>query len=823
MGSCSLCDLPTPTPSITAEDVDGSYCCRGCLEVSRVLGNEEQPDRPLARANADAETVSDGKSIPEHAEDSFLAIRGMHCTTCEDFVGMLGEDSDGIYSVEANYASGIARVAYDPAMLDEAGLPDILSGYGYRAQFPDDTDGRDQDAIVARLLIGGFVTMLIMPWYLFYLYPTYVGIETDILTVDATTSLGVYLPMGFVGLMSSVVVFYTGFPILRGAYVSLRARQPNMDLLVTVAVLSAYGYSTVALVTGSTHLYYDVSVAVVMVVSLGNYYEDRMRNRATGLLSTLTAAHVRTATRLPEGEETAVADAETVSNSELRPGEHVLVRPGERIPVDGTILEGVADVDESVLTGESLPSTKRPGDSVIGGAVLLDDAIIVEVGPDAESTLDRIATLLWSIQSSSRSTQRIADTLATIFVPLVLILGVVVLTWQLWAGATVAKALLAGLTVLVVSCPCALGLATPLAVSAGLRDGLERGIIVANDALFETAPTAETVIFDKTGTITAGEMSVRAVHGSDEALRRAAAVEAFSEHPVAAAIVDRAQGRPQRRTDGGVSDDVDQDSPTNRTSTAIVEDDTTADIETPRATNFTRHPGDGVSAIVKDDRVVVGRPEFVEQEVGPIPEDLRDRIDESRRTGGLPVVVGWGDRGRAVLRIDDRLRDDWQTALEPFIDHEVIVLTGDDEVATSPIRDHPSVDRVFAGVPPDGKAETVARLAANRTTVMVGDGTNDAPALARADLGIAMGDGTARAADAADVITSDLASVESIFDLAVGTRRRIRENLGWAFCYNAIAIPLAAFGILNPLFAAIAMATSSVLVVTNSTRSILDD
>ncbi|MFP4625844.1 MAG: heavy metal translocating P-type ATPase [Natronomonas sp.] len=464
MGSCSLCDLPTPTPSITAEDVDGSYCCRGCLEVSRVLGNEEQPDRPLARANADAETVSDGKSIPEYAEESFLAIRGMHCTTCEDFVGMLGEDSDGIYSVEANYASGIARVAYDPAMLDEAGLPDILSGYGYRAQFPDDTDGRDQDAIVARLLIGGFVTMLIMPWYLFYLYPTYVGIETDILTVDATTSLGVYLPMGFVGLMSSVVVFYTGFPILRGAYVSLRARQPNMDLLVTVAVLSAYGYSTVALVTGSTHLYYDVSVAVVMVVSLGNYYEDRMRNRATGLLSTLTAAHVRTATRLPEGEETVVADAETVSNSELRPGEHVLVRPGERIPVDGTILEGVADVDESVLTGESLPSTKRPGDSVIGGAVLLDDAIIVEVGPDAESTLDRIATLLWSIQSSSRSTQRIADTLATIFVPLVLILGVVVLTWQLWAGATVAKALLAGLTVLVVSCPCALGLATPLAV-----------------------------------------------------------------------------------------------------------------------------------------------------------------------------------------------------------------------------------------------------------------------------------------------------------------------------------------------------------------------
>lgn len=822
MGSCSLCDLPTPTPAVTDSAVDGSFCCRGCLEVSRVLGADDRPDDSPSLADFDDGADSGRSSIPDHAAESFLAFRGMHCTTCEAFIGLLGEETDGVYSVDANYASGIARVGFDPDAIDEANLPDRLSGYGYRAQFPDDeSDAGDQDAVVARLLIGGFLTMLIMPWYLFYLYPTYVGIETGILTVDATTPLGVYLPMGIVGLFSSVVVFYTGFPILRGAYVSLRARQPNMDLLVAVAALSAYGYSSVALATGSTHLYYDVSVVVIMAVTIGNYYEDRIRSRATGMLSTLTAARVREATRLADRHEGADGTLESVPVADIRPGEQVLVRPGDRIPLDGTVREGIADVDESVLTGESLPVTKRPDEPVIGGAVVLDDALVVEVGADAESTLDRIASLLWSIQSGSGSTQRLVDTLATIFVPLVLVLGVTILAWQLSIGASVATALLAGLTVLVVSCPCALGLATPLAVSAGLRDGLDRGIVVANDALFETAPEAETIVLDKTGTLTAGEMSVRTVHGPDEALRRAAAVETFSDHPVAGAIIEHASDCFPFRFDGGVSGDVDPDDRTDRPQNADTH--ATTDVDLPRATNFTRHPGDGVSATVEGDLVVIGRPGFIKRTVGSIPADLWDRIDESRREGTLPVVVGWGDRGRAVISIEDRLRDDWEAALESFDDLEVVVLTGDDEVTTAAIRDHPTVDRVFTGVPPDGKAETVARLAARGTTVMVGDGTNDAPALAQADLGVAMGDGTARAADAADVITTDLASVESVFDLATGTRRRIRENVGWAFCYNAIAIPLAVLGLVNPLFAALAMATSSVLVVTNSMRPILDD
>ncbi|PAU82892.1 heavy metal translocating P-type ATPase [Halorubrum salipaludis] len=850
MSDCRLCDLPTPDPPVTESGVDGEFCCRGCLEVARRLDDVGDAEAGVgegegATLGAEGSTPgtdeatlraddSGGKAPPSDAAEAYLAVDGMHCTTCETFLGLRGDDCRGVRAVEANYGTETARVVYDPAEIDRDELPEALSGYGYALRFrngsetgggdaSDRTGGggragrRRDDRTVERLVVGGFLAMLIMPWYVLSLYPSYLGIETNVLAIDTTTAAGRYLPLAFIALLTTVLLAYTGAPLLRGAYVSVRARRPNMDLLVAVAALSAYAYSTLALATGSTHLYYDVTVAVVMVVSLGRFYEERVRARATDLLETVTAARVESATRVTG------AGSETVPIADLEPGDRIRVTPGERVPIDGTVIEGTADVDESVITGESLPVRKGAGETVIGGATLLGDvretdggavdggatagaesagAIAVRVGEDAESTADRLAAALWEVQTATPGIQRFVDALATVFVPVVLTLGLVVAGWRLATGGTVAAAMLAGLTVLVVSCPCAMGLATPLAVSGGLRDALDRGAVVTDASVFEVAREADTVVFDKTGTLTAGEMRVAETHGDDRTLRRAAAIERRADHPVADAIREAAAGDLAEGT---------------------------------RVESFTRHPGAGISGRLvpgdgwetdsppADARVVVGTPDLVESECGPMPDDLRGRVDDVADRGALPVAVGWDGAARGVIAVEDREREGWAAALDAFADREVAVLTGDEGPRADRFRDHPAVDEVFAGVPPDGKLEAVRGFAASGTTVMVGDGTNDAPALAAADLGIAMGDGTARAVEAADVVIADedLRAVETVFDLAAGTRRRIRENVAWALCYNAVAIPLAVAGLLNPFFAALAMAASSGIVVTNSTRSVL--
>jgi Cu2+-exporting ATPase len=823
---CDLCGLPNPSTPVSSPDVEGRFCCQGCLEVSRAVDDVEEVSAQDVVGRVDsAQSASGAGDAGESADhdDRFLAIDGMHCSTCEAFLALRGESRDGIIAVDANYATDTARVRYDPDRVDPAELPDRLSGYGYTASFRDEEsstslpDDRDE-ATLQRLFVGAFGALLAMPFYVFVLYPRYVGIETGILRVDMTTPLGLYLPMGIVALASALVVGYTGWPILRGAIVSLRARRPNMDLLLAVAIISTFAYSTLALATGSVHLYYDVAIAIVLVVTAGGYYEDRLKRQATGRLSELTAMREHEAHR-----RTSDGTLETVPVEELAAGDEIVVRPGERVPIDGTVCEGCAAVDESVLTGESLPRTKRPGDDVVGGSVVTDEALVIHVGEGARSTLDRITALLWAVQTQRPGVQRFADRLATIFVPLVLLLGGAVTIWHLAAGDPAAGALLAGLTVLVAACPCAMGLATPLAVAGGLRDALDRGIVVTSNAIFETAPDLETVVVDKTGTLTTGEMSVRTVVGDGDAVTAAAALEQHSAHPVARAIVKEVRPRIEG-DDGDGAGAVGVDASDQGSAEAV--DTSDAPGEAPLAgpvTDVERHPGAGISGRVGGDRVVAGTPGLVQERAGSLPTELEDAVDESRSAGDVPVVVARGDRAEAVLTVGDREREDWEAVLSALDEHRIVVLTGDDERAAASFRDHPAVDDVFAGVPPDGKVATLQRLRADGPTAMVGDGTNDAPALGAADVGIAIA-GTAAAGEAADVVLPDgrLRDVPAVFDLARATRRRIRENVGWALCYNAVALPLAALGVLNPLLAALAMAGSSILVVTNSRRRLLD-
>ncbi|ELY57013.1 heavy metal translocating P-type ATPase [Natronolimnohabitans innermongolicus] len=810
---CTLCSLPTPADPVTDPDTDGTFCCLGCLQVSRALEDVDDADTDAVRDRLTDERES--STLDDHdGDDAFLAVDGMHCATCEAFLETRATATDGVYGAEASYATDTLRVAYDPEMVDDDELPDIVSGYGYQARDRDTGRGEDHrdNALVKFLIGGGLFGMMVMVWYAVFLYPTYFGYEP---LADFGSYDGYYLAVN-IWLMTSFVLFYTGWPILRGAFVSLRAGMPNMDLLVSLAALGAYAYSTLAMVLGRTDLYFDVSVAIILAVTAGTYYEGLIKRRAAGLLSDLTESQVDEA-RLANG-------GETVPLESVDPGDELLVRPGERVPLDGTVSDGRAAVDESLITGESLPVQKGPDDPVRGGTVVTDAPLVVTVGEDAESTHDRLVSLLWSIQSARPGVQRLADKLATVFVPLVVVLAAAVTAIMIATGSSLSSAFLVGLTVVIVSCPCALGLATPLAIASGVQSAAKRGIVVAAETIFEDAPDVDIVVLDKTGTLTEGTMSVEAIHLSDDSetdadderrlLERAAAVESLSEHPIGAAIVDAAAGSASA---DGDREHIDGDDDEDRDRTDGFELPVTADTD-----SFERHVR-GVSGVVDGQRVVVGHPELCREQGCAIPPVLESRIERVRDAGDVPVVVGWGGRARGVIVVGDAPREGWHDAVASLADgREVVVLTGDEGAAADRFRAVDGVSEVFAGVPPEAKAETVRRLRARGTVAMVGDGSNDAPALAAADVGVALGSGTELATDAADavIVGDDLESVAETFDVATATHRRIRQNLGWAFVYNAVAIPLAITGLLNPLFAAVAMAASSFLVVVNSSRSL---
>jgi Cu2+-exporting ATPase len=634
-----------------------------------------------------------------------------------------------------------------------------------------------------------------------------------------------------IGVLTSSVLFFTGKPILRGAYVSAKTRSPNMDLLVAIAAVSAYLYSTLAVIfVESPSIYYDVTVAIIVIVTVGNRYEDSVKKRSTELLSDLTAVQVDSARRLVGGGESdgsgdveaAAGETEEVAIDDLAPGDRLLVRAGERVPVDGEAVAGDAAVDESVVTGESMPVRKTPGDAVVGGSVVADGSLTVEVGPDATSSLDRVAELVWDLQSGNHGVQKLADRLATIFVPVVLAVALLAAGANLALGNGVTEAMLVGLTVLIVSCPCALGLATPLAVAAGIRDALERSIVIFDDTVFERLRGADTVVFDKTGTLTTGEMRVVSTDLDDDLLRLAAALEERSAHPVGQAIA-AARASAEAGADAGAPSDTGPASPAVADGGEVESKEAS---DPPTVAGFESHAR-GVSGVVDGVEVVVGHPDLFDERGWTVSEEIREAVAAARDVGRVPVAVGRDGAAEGVVVVGDELREGWEETVTELADSgvEVVVLTGDDERAATVFSEHDAVSSVFAGVPPEGKAETIERLKTSGLTVMVGDGTNDAPALAAADLGIALGGGTAMAADAADVaiVDDDLGSVATVFELSRAAGRRVKGNIGWAFLYNAVAIPLAVTGLLNPLFAAVAMGASSLLVVTNSSRALLDD
>ena len=791
MTRCTLCDLPTPEPPVTAPDADGAFCCRGCLEVYRAVGeaNGESPEELLATEDAaDAPVPADAATI-------HLAVTGMHCTTCEAFLEKTAGDHDAVYAADASYTTDVLELQYDDeaATVDE--LASAVSGLGYRASpvGEDETRARADDArefARMRVFLAAFLGMITMGLYAVFLYPAYLGLDWSGLLSTPGAALSLFGPVVGATTLELVVV---GYPVLRGAYVAVRARQLNMDVLVALGALVPYLYSLVVyFALGGTVVYFDVTTTVVTVVTVGNYVKDVVKRRAVEGVTTGTA------TRVTEARRVTADGTERVPVASCRPGDRLRVEAGERVPVDGVVGEGTATVDESLLTGEAHPRSRGPDDEVVGGSTVLDGALTVTVGEATESTLDRIVGTMRHVQSTRAGVKRLADRLAAVFVPLVVLLAV--LTTLAWAvtGAPLRSAVLTGVAVLVVSCPCSLGLATPIALVSGVRAAAERDVAVLNADALEGLADADVVAFDKTGTLTTGEMRVDAIStggGEDagELVARAAAVEATADHPVADAVTLYAEAT---------------------ASAGHAPEPSPATSSRPEGRNR------GVSAVVDDVRVTVGHPSLFEAVAWP--STCRDALDRAEETGALPVVVGWAGRVRRVLLVDDAPRAGWEATLSHLHDagHRVVVLTGDDEARVGRYEAADAVDDVFAEVPPEAKAEVLRRLGAEGTTVMVGDGTNDAPALAAADLGVAFASGTDVALEAADatVLSDDLDAIEDAFRVGAVTHRRVRENLAWAFGYNAVALPLAALGLVNPLVASVAMAASSVLVVANSAR-----
>jgi Cu+-exporting ATPase len=782
--------------------VDGMSCASCASRVERswqaVTGIDSAAvNLPMARADVsyDPDRVT-AERIAAAVRDTGFSVRttpisldigGMTCAGCASRVQKALESVPGVISSDVNLALERADVALADDRVDPALLVRAVETAGYKAaprvadsetqRARDEAREAEQQRTLRRDLIMLCISTALTLPLVAHMVLRALGIPF---------ALSPYLELA----LATPVQFWIGARFYRGAWSALKARSGNMDLLVAMGTSAAYFYSLGMLLTlgeaSHGHLYFEAAAVIITLVLTGKWLEARAKRGTTAAIRELMALQPEIARIERDGTEREIAI------EQVRHGDVVIVRPGERIPVDGDIVDGETEVDESLITGESLPVTRRPGDTVTGGSINGTGRLRIKataVGQD--STLAKIIRLVENAQAGKAPVQRLVDRISAIFVPSVVAIAALTLAGWLLAGGSFEQALVASVSVLVIACPCALGLATPTAIVAGTGSAARAGILIKNVEALEQAHRVDTVVFDKTGTLTEGRPVVTDMNPLDgsehDLLATAATVQTASEHPLARAVVNRA------REQG---------------------------VPVGTAREFRTHPGFGVTAMVGDQAVAIGNMELMEEQ-GIEAETARTLVESLETDGKTAVLVAIDGRIAGVIGIADQLRPEARSAVAAMKARGIttLMLSGDATRVANAIARAVGTDRVQGSVRPEDKVAAIeAMQAKGQVVAMVGDGINDAPALAAADVGIAMGTGTDVAMETAGVtlMRPDPRPVSAALDVSRATWSKIWQNLFWAFIFNVIGIPLAASGMLSPAIAGAAMAMSSVTVVTSS-------
>ena len=776
-----------------------------------------------------APLVPTAEEVEETLSTLTFSIGGMTCAACVHHVGNALNEVPGISDAQISLGTETATVEFAPNSVTKSDLREALSRAGYSVrQFADEDTSifADGDKTIREAELKQTRDMMIISLAV----AAFVMIAMNYAAIDSLSKLSPTTVNVLFLVLATPVQFWAGSRFYRSTWSAAKLRTSNMNTLVAIGTSTAYFYSLAITVlrplfedslafsgadvggSHSTGTYFDVSAAIIGLILLGRWLEARARGRTSDAIKKLMSMQPSTAMVVKDGVTVKVEIADVVS------GDFIVLRPGERVPVDGKITEGTTTIDESMLTGEPVPVEKQAGDDLFTGTVNGTGAIRFVVSAVGRSTvLAGIVRMVQQAQSSKAPIEHLVDQVTARFVPAVLIIAIAVFAvWSFVAPEpAMINALLMTVAVLVIACPCALGLATPTAIMVGMGRGATSGALIRNADALERAHRIDTVVFDKTGTLTEGKPAISSISAIDvtetELIRLAAAAEANSEHPLATAVLAEARSR---------------------------------DIEIPENTNVDAVPGRGISATVGDSTVIVGSTAFI-VDMTSAKYDFKEQSVAIAERGETVLAVARDDKLIGLIGVSDKVKAGVRDAISELTSRGIhtVMLTGDNRRTAEKVAELIGIDHVITDVLPEGKTAAIVELrSAGRTVAMVGDGINDAPALATADVGIAIGTGTDSAIEAADVtITSgDPAIVAEIVDLSRSTMRTIKQNLFWAFFYNILLIPIAAgvlypifsdgtapgflhpiigeFGFLNPIVAAAAMAFSSVTVVSNSLR-----
>jgi heavy metal translocating P-type ATPase len=780
---CELCGLPIEGEPVE-RDIGGEehhFCCKGCARVYELAYENEMLEDVIPEDKPKPKV----KNLFKPGETAHFEVGGMWCAGCAAAAEEVMRKNPGVNSVDVSFAAERGRIEYDPDQVDVDALLQSLDGLGYKARrFSKEAQKegeKQQERMQLQLIAAVVFSMQVMILYLVQLYPLY---SRGDFTSSAVRNIQ-YVTWA----LATPVLFFGGNSILRGAWRALRARTATMDTLVAIGTLSAYGYSVYITLTGQGEAYFDSVAMITTFIMVGRYLETLGGNQARKDIRTLLSMQPEEALRKSEDGWLEVAA------SKLQKGDVILIKPGQRVPADGQITDGAAALNESMLSGESAPVEKSEGDLVFAGTIVTDSALTVSIeNPPATSRLAQITRIVEQTLSSKPPIQRLADRASTIFAYAIITIALLTgIGWHL-SGLPISEAILSAVAVLVVACPCALGLATPLAITVTLGHTTREGIIIRKAAALETAAQIDRVAFDKTGTLTQGKVEVVSVHveedqkvDQEELLRSAAAVEQFSEHPLAKAIVSA------------------------------------NDHELPPSQDFRALRGLGVSASVQNGsqkRVMVGSQKMFDVN---IKMRLVEEAESRAERGEIVIWVGWNENVFGFISLRDEPRPTASEMLHMLHDEGIktSMLSGDHPKTTAAIAEGLGVETYEGNCPPERKASLIKEWQEKGERVaMAGDGVNDAPALAQADLSITAAGGTDVAGETSDLVMTrdDLTLIPWFIGISRRTRRIIKENLGWAFAYNIVAVPLAVAGVISPVIAAAAMATSSLLVVGNSLR-----